>query len=259
MIEVVGLTQHYGVRPVLKDVSFRIEPGELVSLMGPNGMGKSTLMGAVAGILSPQKGHVAINGVKRRSSCEAERSIRKSVVYLPDHPWLPSGRTAREFILAVAELYDVDSERAMEHAGRLMQLFELAEIGDRPISSYSNGQQKKTAICSALVTEAPVMVLDEPFTGGLDPSALLALRKVMQHLAEREDVTVLMATAVPQIAEAVADRVLIMRDGSIAAFDTCEGLRALTGCDGALQDVLERLIHPETDDNIARYFEGDAS
>jgi len=78
VIEVVGVTQHYGVRPILHDVSLRVAGGELVALMGPNGMGKSTLLSVMAGILSPQKGHVEIDGVRRRSSAEAELHLPRS-------------------------------------------------------------------------------------------------------------------------------------------------------------------------------------
>jgi len=254
-IKVVGVTQHYGVRPILRDVSLEVAPGELVGLMGANGVGKSTLLSAIAGILSPQKGYVEIGGLRRRSSPEAELAIRRKVAYLPDHPWLPMAKTGREFLLGVGQLYEVDPERLMDHVARLLRLFDLTEQADAPIRSYSNGQQKKIAVASCLVTDAPVQLLDEPFSGGLDPSALLALRRVMQRLAEREDVTVIMATPVPEIVEGVADRVAVLKDGALAAFDTPDGLRRQTGCDGTLNEVLERLINPETMANIDHYFE----
>jgi ABC-2 type transport system ATP-binding protein len=255
MINVVDVTQHYGVRPVLRHVNLRIEPGELVGLMGPNGMGKTTLLAVIAGILSPQKGSVEIDGMRRRSSPENELAVRKKVVYLPDHPWLPRNRTGREFLLAVGRLYDVDDDRLMDHVERLLVLFELTDQADSPIRSYSNGQQKKIALCSALVTDAPIMLLDEPFSGGLDPSGQLALKRVLLRLAERADVTVLMATPVPEIVEGLARRVAVLRNGQIAAFDTPDGLRKVTGCSGSLQEVLEHLISPQTLKNIERYFE----
>ena len=148
--------------------------------MGPNGSGKSTLLAAMAGILAPQKGHVEINGRKRRSSPDAELAIRKATVYLPADAWLPATMSCREFILAVGRLYEVEDERLMDHAGRLLTLFQLDEKADSPISACSTGQRKKVAVCSALIAEAPVMILDEPFSGGLDPSGLLALRDAVE-------------------------------------------------------------------------------
>jgi ABC-type multidrug transport system ATPase subunit len=255
MINVVDVTQHYGVRPVLRHVNLRIKPGELVGLMGPNGMGKTTLLSAIAGVLSPQKGYVEIDGTRRRSSPEEELAIRKKVYYLPDHPWLPKNRTGREFLLMVGQLYEVEDDRLMDHVDRLLLLFDLQRQADSPIRSYSNGQQKKIAICSALVSDAAVMLLDEPFSGGLDPSGQLALKRVLLRLAERTDVTVLMATPVPEIVEGLAHRVAVLREGEIVAFDTPEGLRQLTGCSGSLEEMLERLISPQTLENIERYFE----
>ena len=106
MINLVNITQHYRVRPVLRQVNLKIEGGILTGLMGPNGMGKSTLLGVMAGVLSPQKGYVEIKGRRRRGSVEDERLIRKQTVYLPDHPWLPQNITGREFLLAVVEIQE---------------------------------------------------------------------------------------------------------------------------------------------------------
>lgn len=255
MIELVGITQHYGVRPVLQDVDLRIESGQLVAVVGPNGMGKTTLLAAMAGVLCPQRGEVRINGLTRRASEEDELAIRRQVVYLPDQPWLPRQRTGREFLLAVGRLYDIDDERLMDHVERLLQLFELTRHGDQPIRSYSAGQKKKVALAGALVTEAPILLLDEPFSGGLDPSGILALKRVLERLARRKDATVVITAPVPELVEELAHRIAIFRDGRLAAFDTLEGLRRLTDCDGSLSDVLQRLIFPETLQNLERYFE----
>jgi ABC-2 type transport system ATP-binding protein len=255
MIDVVDVTQHYGMRPILRQVSLRVERGEVAALIGPNGMGKSTLLSVIAGVLSPQKGHVAIDGMRRRSSVEAELAIRKKVVYLPDQPWLPNQRTGREFLLAVGRLYEIDDDRLFDHIDRLLDLFELAALADSNASSYSTGQRKKLAVCSALVTEAPVMLLDEPFSGGLDPSGLLSLKRILQKLAERDDVTIVMATPVPELVEEIADRIAVLRDGRIVAYDTIDGLRRITGCSGTLEEVFERLISPQTLKHLERYFE----
>lgn len=255
MIKVVGLTQHYGVRPVLRNINLDIHAGEVVALMGPNGMGKSTLLASIAGALAPQKGYVEIDGLRRRSSEDAELAIRRKVFYLPDHPWLPVHKTGREFLLAVGRLYSVDYDRLFDHIDRLLALFDLDENGDAPISSYSTGQQKKISICSALVSDAPVLLLDEPFSGGLDPAALLALKRVMQRLAERNDITVLMTTPVPEIVQEIAERIAILRDGELVACDTIDGLRTMTSSTGSLEDILAHFMHADTLANIDKYLE----
>lgn len=259
MINVAKVTQHYGVRPILRNISLTVATGEVLCLMGPNGMGKSTLLSVMAGVLTPQHGYVEINGKRRRGSPEEEQAIRREVVYLPDHPWLPQTHTGREFLLAIGRLYGVADERLMDHVDRLLRLFSLERQGDSPIRSYSYGQKKKIAIASALATEAPIMLLDEPFSGGLDPAGILALKTVLQRLGKRDDVTVVMATPVPELVDELADRVAVIRDGTIAACDSPAGLRRLTGTSGSLQEALERLIAPETMQAIEYYLARSAS
>lgn len=259
MINVVNVWHHYGIKPILKDVSLKVETGELVAVMGPNGMGKSTLLGLMAGVLWPIKGYVEIDGHRRRNSVEEEIEIRKKVVYLPDNPYLPLYSTGREFLLAVGRLYEVEEERLMDHAEQLVKLFDLQENADAPIRSYSTGQKKKIGICSALITEARILILDEPFSGGLDSSALLALSQVLKRLADRKDVTVVMAVPVPELVESLAHKIAIIAHGKILAYDTTEGLRKIAGCTGGLPEVLEELIHPDVFENIESYLQGRVS
>jgi ABC-type multidrug transport system ATPase subunit len=254
MIELINVTQHYGVRPVLKRINLRIERGEVVVIVGPNGMGKTTLLGVMGGVLQPQHGYVLIDGRRRRQSVEEELAIRRQAVYLPDQPWLPVQRTGREFLLGVGQLYDVDIDRLMEHVDRLLDLFELAGQGDWAVSSYSSGQKKKIALASALVTEAPVLLLDEPFSGGLDPAGILALKRILKRRVADQQATVVLTSPVPELVEEVADRIVILRNGEVAAFDTLDGLRRLTGCTGSLADVLERMMFPETTQKLQDYF-----
>ncbi len=254
MINVADVSHHYGVRPVLTHIDLNIPSGQLVAIMGPNGVGKSTLLGVIAGLISPAKGYVEINGLRRRSSEDAELKIRKQLAFLPDHPWLPDAMTTREWLLAVGQLYDIDSDRLMDHTDRLLDVFQLSDKGDAPIRSCSNGQKKKIAVCGTLITESPILVLDEPFTGGLDPSAILALTRVLTHLAESRNVTIVMASQIPETVEQMAHQIVILGGTRIIAADTMDGLRAKTGCSGSLPEVFEKIVHPQTLEHIEKYF-----
>jgi len=254
MIKIEDVSHHYGVRPVLTHVSLEVSAGELVAIMGPNGVGKSTLLSIVGGLMAPAKGYVEINGLRRRGSEEAELEIRRQLIYLPDQPWLPEFKTGREWLMAMGELYDVDPEQLMDHISRLLDLFQLSEKGESPIRTYSNGQKKKIAICGVLVTEAPILILDEPFTGGLDPAAILALGRVLKHLADQGEMTILMASQIGEMVEPLAHRIAIVEGAGIKAYDTLEGLRAQTGCQGSLAEVFEKLVHPQTLEQIESYF-----
>src|SRR5262245_14564755 len=233
MIEIVSLTQHYGVRPVLSDVSLTFPGGAISVIVGPNGMGKSTLLSAMAGVLSPQHGHVAINGLRRRASPEDELAIRRTTIYLPDNPWLPAQRTPREFLLAVGRLYDVPDNALFAEVDRLLELFDLTPQADALIQSLSAGQTKKVALCSALLPDPPVLLLDEPFSGGLDPAGTLVLKRVLKKRVVGGR-TIVLTSPVPEIVEEIADRVAILRDGQVVAFDTVDGLRRAADVRGSL-------------------------
>ena len=211
-IAVNGLTCHYGVAPVLRDVDLTIPAGEVVAVMGPNGAGKSTLLAAVAGVLSAWRGSVDIHGHRRRGTPESELAARQACVYLPASPFVPTALAAREWVVACGRVWGVDDRRLLDHAGCLLELFDL-DPALRPADA-STGQRQKLALAGALATDAAVLILDEPFGGGLDHSGIVALRAVLLDAARRRGRTILLAQPVPQLVEGLADRVAILGAGA---------------------------------------------
>lgn len=254
MINVVDVTHHYGVRPVLRDINLHVEAGELLAVMGPNGMGKSTLLGLMGGTLWPVRGYVEIDGMRRRASAEIELAIRKKTCYLPAEPWLPRNRTGREWVLAIGELYGIDSVHLLDHMDSLLDVFDLRRPADAPIGSLSSGQRKKLALCGMLASEATVLVLDEPFSGGLDPSGILALKRIFQRFAQNRTRTVVYSSPVPDVVEQVATRIVILGHAKIVADGTLESLRGQAGQSTSLEDIYQRLVSPETVGRIDEYF-----
>lgn len=257
-IELKQITQHYGVRPILSDLNLSLSGPRVTAIVGPNGMGKTTLLSVMAGILSPQCGEVLINGNRRRSDAETERQIRREAVFLPDRPWLPKQRTGREFLLSVGAVYGIEAQRLFDHADRLFQLFNLEKEGDWPIRSYSNGQQEKLALAAMLITEAKILILDEPFGGGLDPAGILALKHVLKRLGSEEGYLIAISAPAPETIEDLADDFVVLKNGNVLAHEPLDGLRKLAGTTGTLSEVLGRLVNPETLENVGHYFEGDA-
>lgn len=257
MIDIANVWHYYSARPVLRGVNLRVVKGERVVVMGPNGMGKSTLLSVVAGILSPLKGHVEIDGERRRRSIKEEKSIRKKVMYLPDAPWLPAHLSPREYVLAMGRLYGVDEARLTDRAELMLDVFGLAGRADNAIAELSTGQQKKTGVCGALATEAPVMILDEPFSGGLDSSALHSLQQVLKNLAEKNGTTLLMAVPVPELVDGLADRIAIIKDGEIISCDTSEAFKQQTKSN-TLAEALEAILQPDSAQKLKRFLDGDA-
>jgi ABC-type multidrug transport system ATPase subunit len=219
-------------------------------------MGKSTLLALMGGVLYPLHGTVAVHGLLRRSSEEAELTIRRQTVYLPDQAFLPKLRTGREWLLGVGTLYDIDIDRLIDHVDRLLKVFDLSHLGDTPVSSYSAGQKKKLALCSAFISEASLLLLDEPFSGGLDPSGILALKRLIGHLVTDRQGTVVLTTPVPELVEEVADVVVVLQDGKIIAQGSVEQLKQQTGASRSLSEALERLVFPQTLANLDHYFHG---
>jgi ABC-2 type transport system ATP-binding protein len=254
MIRVIDVTHQFGGKPVLQNVSLEVRAGEILTLIGPNGMGKSTLLNVIAGTLDPLSGVVEIDGKRRRSSVEAENAIRAISVFLPTDPWLPSTMTIRQWLWAVGELWSVPPLRALEHIGQLLTLFDLPDDGDVNIARLSTGQKSKVAIAAVLLTDAKVLVLDEPFGGGLDPAGVLAVARVLKSLSRDQGRTIVIASPVPDVVDELSDRVAIVRDGQIGAIGTIAELQALAGV-STMSELYGKLVRPDLESYITGYLE----
>ena len=226
-----------------------------MAIIGPNGSGKTTLLSLLGGLASPSDGVVRLNGLHRRGSVEDELAIRRQAVFLPDDCWLPDV-TGRQFLLGTGELYGVPHRELFRHVDQLLKVFQLDKVGDSETGSYSTGQKKKIGLCSALVTDASVMLLDEPFSGGLDPAGITAMKQILKHLTAREDRTVVLTSPVPELVEEVADDVLILSEGKVLICDSVQNLKAGSGAH-TLDEVLRQLIFPETQSDLEAYFSRD--
>lgn len=234
-IEVKNLGFSYGTRQVLQDICFRVEPGEFLSILGPNGVGKSTLFRCMLGLLSGYTGQVLVDGVdvRRLSPREAARHI----AYIPQSSRPVFNYRVFDIALmgatsAISPLCAPGREQ-MERCRWALEKIGISHLSQRCFHRLSGGEQQLVLIARALVQNAPILMLDEP-TANLDYGNQLRVLEQIRALA-REGYTIIQTTHNPEQSYLFSDRILalqggrILLDGSPAQVLTRETIRALYG------------------------------
>jgi ABC-2 type transport system ATP-binding protein len=227
-IEAQSLTKTYpgGVEAV-RGIDFEVEAGEVFGLLGPNGAGKSTTVGMLTTTIIPTDGRALVGGYDVVEQPLLARGV-SSVVF--QEPVVDGSLTGRVNVDLHARLWGVGSD---ERIRELSDALGLAELIDRPVSSYSGGERRRLEIARALVSDPAVLFLDEP-TVGLDPRIRHELLDVIAGLRARTELTVLITTHYLDEAQRLADRVAIIHEGKIVALDSPQALLARLG-----QEILE--------------------
>lgn len=233
MLKIENLTGGYLNIPVLKNISFTIEDGELVGLIGLNGAGKSTTIKEIIGLLKPYNGEITIDGL---SIEQDNQNYRKKIGFIPETPSLYEELTLKEHIEITAMAYDIPVEKALQRAESLLETYRLSDKLDWFPSLFSKGMKQKVMIICAFIIDPSLFILDEPFLG-LDP---LAIADLVSHIEEekKKGKSILMSTHVLDSAEKMCDRFIILHKGQIKAQGTLEELRKSFGQSGAsLNDI----------------------
>jgi ABC-2 type transport system ATP-binding protein len=228
-IEAQSLTKTFspsGVEAV-KAIDFTVDAGEVFGLLGPNGAGKSTTVGMLTTTIIPSSGRALVGGYDVVAQPLLARGV-SSVVF--QEPVVDRSLTGRANLELHARLWGVGSSERMRE---LTQTLGLAELIDRPVSSYSGGERRRLEIARALVSEPAVLFLDEP-TVGLDPRIRHELLDVIGGLRARQELTILVTTHYLDEAQRLCDRVAIVHEGSVVALDSPRALLARLG-----QEILE--------------------
>ena len=217
MLEVRDVLKSYDGRAVVNRVSFDVMPGEIFALLGPNGAGKTTLIRMITDILRPDSGTIHFDG---RSI--ADRS-RNEIAYLPEERGLYRRPKAVETLAYYGELKGLPARRAREAAMGLLERVELREWALKPIQTLSKGMQQKVQLCTALIGQPRLLILDEPFTG-LDP---LNVQMFEELLAERRaaGATVLLSTHQMNKVEQLCDRALMINHGHMVLYGAVRDIR----------------------------------
>lgn len=238
MIHVDAITKKFDRETVLDRLSLEIEEGELFVLLGKNGAGKTTLLKCLVGLYVPIEGTITIGGFDRRAD---HLEIRRFTAWLGDRPNLYWTFTGRGWLETVASIYGVEPGKSAAQIDQLLELFELTAVAGKRLYAYSNGQYKKLAIAATLITNARLYLLDEPFTGEIDPPGIAAVKEILGEMRRRRDITVVMSTQIADIAEGLASRVGVLHEGRIATTGTLAELCRRYGAE-SLEGVFNAVV-----------------
>jgi ABC-2 type transport system ATP-binding protein len=215
------LTKHYGALAVVEDLSFAVEPGEIVGFLGPNGAGKTTTLGMLLGLLRPTRGRVEILGLPMP---EARRRILARVNFTSPYVSLPGNLTVGENLAVFARLYGITRPR--DRIDALLQRFGLARLRNRAAGRLSSGEGTRLGLVKALLNDPEVLFLDEP-TASLDPDGAERVRQALKEIRDERGMTLFYTSHNMQEVERLSDRILFLHRGRLLA-------------DGAPGDVLRR-------------------
>ncbi|MEH1835424.1 MAG: ABC transporter ATP-binding protein [Nostoc sp.] len=227
MIEVEHLSKIYGSTPAITDVTFSVEPGEILGLLGPNGAGKTTTMRILAGYLPATNGNARIAGYNVH---ENSLAVRQRIGYLPETPPLYPEMTVEGFLHFVARIKGVS---AGDRINKVVAAIERCNLEDKRrviIRKLSKGYRQRVGIAQAIVHDPPAIILDEP-TVGLDPRQIIEVRNLIKSLAGTH--TIILSTHILPEVSMTCSRVAIINRGKVVATNTPENLMTqLTGGSG---------------------------
>lgn len=220
LLSIEHLTGGYTRNPVLKDVSFTINPHELVGLIGLNGAGKSTTIKHIIGLMEPHRGEIKINGCTIDNDKE---TYRKLFTFIPETPVLYDELTLDEHLKLTAMAYGLNEAEYQKRIGLLLEEFRLKKRLNWFPAHFSKGMKQKVMIMCAFLVQPPLYIIDEPFMG-LDPLGIKSLLDLMKK-AKDNGAGILMSTHILATAEKYCDQFIILHEGQVRAKGTLDDLR----------------------------------
>ena len=242
MIEFKNISKSYDKKKkAVDDLTLTVNNGEIFGFLGPNGAGKSTTIHMLTGILDIDEGDVLLDG---RSIKTDAIEAKKLLGYVADNPDMFIHLKGIEYLNFIADIYGVENRK--ERIEELTKRFELYDVLNNRISSYSHGMRQKIMICGALLSNPNNWVLDEPMTG-LDPRSSYDLKEMMRAHADQGK-TVFFSTHVLDVAEKICDRVGVINHGKLLFVGTLQEMKETFSEDTSLEQLfLEITEHDEAD------------
>ncbi|MGD9963942.1 MAG: ABC transporter ATP-binding protein [Candidatus Izemoplasmatales bacterium] len=213
MLKIAGVSKSYDQKKKAIDkIELEILPGDIYGFIGHNGAGKTTLLKSIAGILNFDEGEITVFD---KSIVKNNLEAKKIMAYIPDNPDIYESLTGIQYLDFIADAFEVEIEKRRTLINKYAAMFEMDQVLNNPISSYSHGMKQKIVIMSALIHSPKVMLLDEPFVG-LDPKASYLLKEVFHELVDQGSL-IFFSTHVLEVAEKLCNKVAIIKNGKIVA------------------------------------------
>ena len=221
MIIIKNVSKSYDKKnKVIKNLNLKIEDGEIFGFLGPNGAGKSTTIKMITGILDIEDGEIIINNHSIKKEPE---EAKKCFGYVPDSPDMFLKLKGIEYLNFMADIYEVSLEERTKKIEELTKLFEINDVLNDKIQSYSHGMRQKIVIIGSLLHQPDNWIIDEPMTG-LDPKSTFELKKIMRKIADNGH-TVFFSTHILDVAEKLCDRIEIINNGELLFVGTINEMR----------------------------------
>jgi len=231
-LEAIALAKFYGSVPAVREVSFRLEPGQVLGYLGPNGSGKSTTVKVLTGLLKPTRGQVLFEGQDIQNDLV---SYRKRLGYVPEEANLYPFLTGQEYLEMIGTLRAMSPTQMKNKIDSLLDLFSLFAHRHVPLGSYSKGMRQRILLIAALMDNPDVLILDEPLSG-LDVTSVLIIKNLIQAFSARGK-AVFYCSHILEVVEKVCSQLLILRNGQVTAYGSTEQVRRQIG-----QSSLERIF-----------------
>ncbi|MFX0187630.1 MAG: ABC transporter ATP-binding protein [Candidatus Hodarchaeota archaeon] len=227
LIQFRGLTKRFGKFYAVSNINLEIKRGEIVGFLGPNGAGKTTTMKMMAYLLKPTDGEIWIrnNGKLERLTLKNRDYLLDNIGFLIEIPAFYGDMTPRQILSYFANLKGYPRKKVKDRVAEVVEMFGLSEWLNKKIKTFSKGMRQKIGICSAIVHDPDIVVLDEPQTG-LDPKARKDVRDFILKLKQMGKTIFLSSHLLYEISE-VADRIAIINQGKLIAFDTLDNLELM--------------------------------